>query len=115
MDDRELLERAAKAIGCELLCDHSGGRVEFWIYNKGMWNPLENDGDALRLAATLGMRVGTDSPGDGRTVIVEPVRGSPYGANVTRLHAFEKIEPDGADPMPFVRRAIVRCAAGDLS
>ncbi|MND20875.1 hypothetical protein D3C76_47860 [compost metagenome] len=44
MNERELLELAAKA-----------GGVEGWKVNNGMgtWNPLADDGEALRLAADL--------------------------------------------------------------
>ncbi len=57
MNDRELLELAAKAIG---------GRITQWgnettLHDAGPypleWNPLEDDGDALRLACDLGLRV----------------------------------------------------------
>ena len=42
MIDRELLELAAKAIGLEHI---------------GMWNPLTDDGDALRLAVRVGVNI----------------------------------------------------------
>ena len=50
MTDRELLELAAMAAGVELQDDHywSDG---FWT----RWNPLTDDGDALRLAVKLEM------------------------------------------------------------
>lgn len=68
MADKELLELAAKAAGlmvqrsrlddpvhCDFLIDGDGER------NKGQlaypWNPLADDGDALRLAATLRIKV----------------------------------------------------------
>lgn len=52
MDDRELLEMAAKAAGynayfwsdkCALMCQEG----------RPLWNPLTDDGDALRLATDL--------------------------------------------------------------
>ena len=64
MTDRELLELAAKAAGIELIswtnmydaCDEIGGR--FITRPRGEpWNPLEDDGDALRLAVKLNMRL----------------------------------------------------------
>lgn len=56
MTDKELLEYAAKAAGIELgdaiYCD--GEFCSFQI-NPGCWNPLTDDGDALRLAVKLGL------------------------------------------------------------
>lgn len=57
MSDRELLEMAAKAAGYkpERFDDEDG----IWLndsnpdYGYDWWNPLEDDGDALRLAVTL--------------------------------------------------------------
>ena len=54
MNDRELLELAAKAAGYEYA--KFGG----YIVIDGIpenWNPLTDDGDALRLACDLGLRV----------------------------------------------------------
>ena len=50
MSDRELLELAAKAAGYEY-AKHGGYIVVDGI--PGNWNPLTDDGDALRLAAKL--------------------------------------------------------------
>ena len=56
MTDRELLEQAAKAAGID--CVWNGDIFEYkprfeidWV----VWNPLTDDGDALRLAAILGI------------------------------------------------------------
>lgn len=56
MDAHKLLELAAKAIGEEFHSNHItvGGQQFEWIE----WNPLVDDGDALRLAVTL--RIGID-------------------------------------------------------
>ena len=57
MTDRELLELAAKAAGYELRLHEDGTAysdnraVGYW----SVWNPLTDDGDALRLAVKLGM------------------------------------------------------------
>ena len=55
--DKELLELAAKAAGIEIEpCTCSNKRWPFKIKNDfgiGHWNPLEDDGDALRLAVKL--------------------------------------------------------------
>lgn len=54
--DRELLELAAKAAGLELGFINEQPRI---LVDVGYtpWNPLQDDGDALRLAVMLGMIV----------------------------------------------------------
>lgn len=51
MTDRELLEFAAKAAGMEVEPSPNGWEE---TYPMG-WNPLQDDGDALRLAVKLGI------------------------------------------------------------
>ena len=62
MSDRELLELAAKAAGLKIHSRNQAERDELidpataslWIVNGSTaWNPLTNDGDALRLAVQL--------------------------------------------------------------
>jgi hypothetical protein len=104
MTDRELLELAAKAAGIE------GAYLEFWggtgiapdDPNGGLWNPLADDGDALRLAVKLGLTVEADA-NDGDCAAYHP--GHPSSAAV---------EWGGMDPdvrLAATRRAIVRAAA----
>lgn len=64
MSDRELLELAAKAAGVELDWDVPSGSSPWRITGDGedcgpanQWNPLSHDGDALRLAVKLKMRI----------------------------------------------------------
>ena len=52
--DRELLELAAKAAGYDY-AKHGGYIVVDGI--PGNWNPLTDDGDALRLAVKLGISI----------------------------------------------------------
>lgn len=55
MTDKELLELAAKAVGIDL----SDATFDAWgdvIQSK--WNPLIDDGEALRLAVTLKLELG---------------------------------------------------------
>jgi hypothetical protein len=59
MTDRELLELSAKALG--LTCIKGAGgefllgpNIQGWI----KWNPLEDDGDALRLAVDARIKIG---------------------------------------------------------
>lgn len=106
MTDRELLELAAKAAGLSIDksdtngggigndgFDLSGNAMLDW-HNNVRWNPLTNDGDALRLAVKLGIYVGA------RTAEVWR-----YGKEI--VHIFD----DDGDDEQGTRRAIVRAAA----
>lgn len=55
--DRELLELAAKAAGVEVEFDKDGDpHIDVPIGGfSGLWNPLKDDGDALRLAVDLNL------------------------------------------------------------
>ena len=91
--DRELLELAARAAG-ELTPSWYGNQS----YMEGVlsrWNPLTDDGDALRLAVKLGMLV--DVTAFSVTAIVNGT-----------ISAQEK---HNGDPYAATRRAIVRAAA----
>lgn len=62
MTDKELLEMAAKAAGYNLGIDWDCSTTGIFIngddlYSGDKWNPLTNDGDALRLAVMLKMQV----------------------------------------------------------
>ena len=97
MSDRELLELAAKAAGIE-----SGGGL-FWCPATGnAWNPLADDGDALRLAVRLRLepRFLDNSHSNG----AEPSR-------VTLHNVAGIVENIDGDPLAATRRAIVRAAA----
>lgn len=50
MNDKELLELAAKAAGMRHLITAEAHGEEY----AGQWNPLTDDGDALRLAVVIG-------------------------------------------------------------
>lgn len=51
MNDRELLEWAAKAPGVQDLIDGE------WERKRRTWNPLDNDGQALRLVVKFNLTV----------------------------------------------------------
>ena len=89
MTDDELLALAATAV--------NGGAWHPLTHDTptGKWNPLEDDGDALRLAVTLGIGI--------EAVERYAVANVRYGD--TLCEAF------GADPFAATRRAIVRAAA----
>lgn len=106
MTDRELLELAAKAAGIELLkwvglgC-WSGEKFEegFQLKDFDRWNPLTDDGDALRLAVKLGM-------------IIEISQDDPSYTSIKTKHDSEfMIVQMHDDPCAATRRAIVRAAA----
>ena len=97
--DRELLELAAKAAGLPefsaawVMLPNGKGPVQ-------QWNPLIDDGDALRLAVMLNV------------VIWECAQYERAGAEVRYGEARgEYWEPVGNDPYAATRRAIVRAAA----
>ncbi len=103
MNDRELLERAAKAAGIEVRwhIGPSGGHflTRTQAGNTRAWRPLDDDGDALRLAVKLGL-------------VVEVVRGDRGRCFVYAVRKDVGIEEEGtADPYAATRRAIVRAAA----
>lgn len=94
MNDEKLLELAAKAIG-EPYYEHvPGGGL--YLSNGEYWNPLTDDGDALRLAVKLEVQVVI--PGDNKDV---------YAGKLL----FDAFEPVNGDPYAATRRAIVRAAA----
>ena len=87
MTDRELLELAAKAAGIE----HVTPMMVEW----GKWNPLDDDGDALRLAVRVFLTVGVE-----------------HGfTEVLTLNGREITESHNDDALSATRRAIVRAAA----
>jgi hypothetical protein len=97
MTDRELLESAAKAAGIVdfvYLGNTEGGWSESL---DDYWNPLTDDGDALRLAVKLSLLV-LPYPDD-------------HAVRVTRLDQPDTIAAFGDDPYAATRRAIVRAAA----
>lgn len=117
MTDRELLELAAKAAGINVdwyatINEEIAGNGSYYR-KEGVrslrWNPLKDDGDALRLAVLLSLRV-------------EPYTGVKMNeqqelvANITDVYslhsaAIQLSEPHSLDPGAATRRAIVRVAA----
>ena len=93
--DRELLELSARAAGIAGSW-HRKGFVTYSGWSRGIFNPLTDDGDALRLAVQLEFEV---SLGQFGTIIY------------TRHGKVEEIGEDGCDEMALCRRAIVRAAA----
>ena len=76
MTDRELLEQAAKAADIPARWDIEYGRMQIARPHKGgtnyeEWNPLTDDGDALRLMARLNINVTYRENINGAFVIAE--------------------------------------------
>ena len=92
--DRELLELAARAIGLTLRYNYLGGRDA-----NQPWDPLEDDGDALRLAVKIDIIIDIDLGEHVTTVYY------------TTTEDYVSLEGHGADPCAATRRAIVRAAA----
>lgn len=101
MTDRELLELAAKAagIGGAWSSARPGMRTLHSHSEDLVWNPLTDDGDALRLAVRLDL---TTRHYSGSTIAQSGAPGTPC--------AYEE-ESNHADPCAAARRAIVRAAA----
>jgi len=106
MTDRELLELAARAAGLEF---DPTVQNKFGLFvvlegaacqsDQKLWNPLTDDGDALRLAVKLRLWIGQHDDG------------------VTVSDLYARINHEGVeenfnnDPYAATRRAIVRAAA----
>ena len=101
MTDRELLEAAARAVGYRVVCEAC--EICAGVYGvmlegiEKAWSPLTDDGDALRLAVKLGLRLDVDYG----------VKETLYLAPTWQRGAVEH----GDDPYAATRRAIVRAAA----
>lgn len=98
--DRELLELAAKAAGIEgSIHEMLGGGL--YVANSkvplGMWAPLTDDGDALRLAVKLKL-----------DVLIDASMTDVIGAGTDDVM---EAESHNDDPYAATRRAIVRAAA----
>lgn len=93
MTDRELLELAAKAAGIKTSPHKETDSL--WIDWPRVWNPLTDDGDALRLAVKLLFEI---DMGCGHIAIRHST-------------GIKILEDYNGDPYAATRRAIVRAAA----
>ena len=92
MNDKELLEAAANAIGMH--GEHLVMPDGTWVFvDKPNWNPLRDDGDALRLAVKLGINIQCKESGGGF------------------ISAGNYVESVNQDKDAAIRRVIVRAAA----
>ena len=101
--DRELLELAAKAAGIDWF-DEPALQAGKGLHMKSgpFWNPLTDDGDALRLAVGLHLRVFPQEKCCYVESCPESLLGEP-GVSELEMH--------GSDRYAATRRAIVRAAA----
>jgi len=100
-DDRELLELAAKAAGYR----EAGINKPYTDGLLKNWNPLTDDGDALRLAVDLDL-----------AIVPYPIYNKQKHSVLVQKKnldesRFEKMELHGDDPYAATRRAITRAAA----
>lgn len=114
MTDLEWLRLAAKAAGIKINEKWQAGREEIGLGDLGLWtttstnwNPLANDGDALRLAVALGLKI--DIGRGGACMEERGVR--VHGYQSRRELAAEPAIDNGASLQAATRRAITRSAA----
>lgn len=107
MTDRELLEAAAKAAGIELDWAVPPKSPPWRVTGSGedrgpaaQWNPLTDDGDALRLAVTLKLQV---TPGT-----YNKDEFTAFHAGAGEAHEYRHFQQD---EFAATRRAITRAAA----
>ena len=94
MTDHELLELAAKAAGYAFRKEISPIGIDLFYVDDHHWNPLTDDGDALRLAVKLCLVI--TSHGESVEVWIGDIECEEFCNN---------------DPYAATRRAIVRAAA----
>ena len=114
MADRELLELAARAAGIGLSWDVTPRTNVIFPQpvsdvTGATWNPLRDDGEALRLAVQLGLEIsfiGDDEDGRDSEACIG------YAATTERPCEIRYLfEPHGGDIFTATRRAIIRAAA----
>lgn len=106
MDDREMLELAAKAAGIEQGAERTECGISTTLPDGRhghlpRWNPLADDGDALRLAIDLGLDICIHDRAS--------VNSGRWSAELD-VHWLSPIQ-FGNDPYAAARRAIVLAAA----
>lgn len=104
MNDRELLEMSAKACGIEIAtwsnCQAGGFQAQEGARGK-FWNPLDDDGDAMRLLTKLNLEIGRSK-----------LAGRAYVGLVGEAPWVECVN-DEQDIYACTRRAIV-CASAEI-
>lgn len=105
MSNKEMLELAAKAAGINVVCfDSERNALKTKGGSPSRWNPLANDGDALRLLCKRSMRIVENHGGAYRAVqFTLPPE--------TDEEAEHEIEIEWPHTPAATRRAITRAAA----
>ena len=113
MNDKELLELSAKACGLQEYGFMGGGFMHVVDNTFVEWNPLTDDGDALRLVVKLILHV--DANRDDCTVFVHQAyhKKIKFGNDEhdKPIKCFMIVEKYGDDPYSATRLAIVRASA----
>lgn len=103
-NDTDLVLRAGAAAGLEVGVIHQRPHrrcAEGWT----PWDPLKDDGDALRLSVKLRMNMfHSDTQNPAVVVVTEAKIATPAGSKFF-------VEPNAEDPYAAARRAIVRAAS----
>jgi hypothetical protein len=104
--DRDLLEKAAEAAGFDHISVHADGATyaHDGICNPTRWDPLTDDGDALRLAVAIPACIVIDNDMQWCGVHLNGSRGK-----------YDLVEQFNGDKAAATRRAIVRAAAAMAS
>lgn len=111
MNDRELLEMAANAAGMkgwqwvESWGSMAEKRLQGGFYFDRYWNPIEDDGDALRLAVKLGILVQSECYDDYNDMYAAAYKYD-NGVEIASVQV-----PYTSDPYSASRWAIVQLAA----
>ncbi len=101
MTDREMLELAAKAAGLEFNDKRSPtGSIALYCPMEGWWDPLTNDGDALRLAVKIWICLDIE----GEAICASVYKARPENC----IHVHER---EFNDMAAATRRAVTRAAA----
>jgi len=111
MSDRELLEMAAKAIGLDVYFRDEQSNMPITVEKNWPWNPLENDGDALRLAGLLSINFRWDMEDSElmASCIEQGAMGHVFGGEDKRIYEAYFFD-ECHSSLPY-RRATVRLAA----
>lgn len=118
--DRELLELAAKAAGLNNLIFNHGktnsyhaGSLEYMTekHHHTPWNPLNDDGDALRLAVELDMEIAQGDDEGPCAWINYFMPGSVRWLSLSEQHTRKRHKATKMEKQAATRRAIVRAAA----
>lgn len=114
MKDRELIELAAKSAGIAGYRYSNGfGCMAHWNESDGgwfdaccLWNPLTDDGDALRLAVKLSLHICIDAESAGAITVEWG-----FDEGGCAQHSVVENSQDEPGDCAATRRAIVRAAA----